>query len=69
MDRSLNIPLRGQLRTRLCHTEFPVMPIARPPNDWGNVQKTKGVANAPLDLERDDDQRGDAPEQQRAVDE
>ena len=32
-DSGLNIPLRGQLRTRLGLTEFPVMPIARPPND------------------------------------
>ena len=32
-DSGLNIPLRGQLRTRLGLTEFPVMPIARPPNE------------------------------------
>ena len=34
-DSGLNIPLRGQLRTWLGLTEFPVMPIARPPNEKG----------------------------------
>lgn len=40
-DSGLNIPLRGQLRTWLGLTEFPVMPIARPPNEKGRSIETR----------------------------
>ena len=42
-DSGLNIPLRGQLRTWLGLTEFPVMPIARPPNESPGSIETEGL--------------------------
>ena len=42
-DSGLNIPLRGQLRTWLGLTEFPVMPIARPPDEEGESIEVGGL--------------------------
>ena len=47
-DSGLNIPLRGQLRTWLGLTEFPVMPIARPPNEKGWSIETEGLDATPI---------------------